>query len=164
MGTTKVKKCALRKKICCTGLTRAVKARQKCLVPARKAQRTNQGRNSFICATKVPICLSFNSQQGPPLYGLSCYNYPPPVLQCIRSKVGTHQSGTLRPRYAVKGRIEQWKPRSGTHRHGIIKENMFLYANKLCAVVDRLYQFFETFSQKELRFWICVAVTWARIG
>ncbi len=59
-----------RKKISCTGLTRAAKAEQKSLVPALQAQRTNQERISFICPLWVPICLSFNSQQGPLLYSL----------------------------------------------------------------------------------------------
>ncbi len=70
-GTNKVKKCAVRKIIFCTGLTRAAKAGQKSIVPARKAQRTNQGMTSFICTPRVPVCLSFDSQQGPPLSGLS---------------------------------------------------------------------------------------------
>ncbi len=39
---------------------------QKSLVPAGKAQRTNQGRTPFICTFWVLIDLSFNSQQGPP--------------------------------------------------------------------------------------------------
>ena len=47
-------------KIFCSGPTRAAKAEQKCLVPARLAQRTNQGRTPFICTPWVPICLSFN--------------------------------------------------------------------------------------------------------
>jgi hypothetical protein len=36
-------------KIFCTGPARAVKAEQKSLVPARQAQRSNQGRTPFIC-------------------------------------------------------------------------------------------------------------------
>jgi hypothetical protein len=51
-------------KIFCTGPTRAAKAVQN--LPARRAQRT-----PFICTPWVPICLSFNSQQGPPLSSLS---------------------------------------------------------------------------------------------
>ncbi len=58
-------------KIVCTGLTRAANAGQKSLVLAQRAQRTNQGRTPFICTPWVPICLSFNSRQGPPLSGLS---------------------------------------------------------------------------------------------
>ncbi len=45
----KVKKCAARKMIFCTGLTRAAKAGQKSIVPVRQAQRTNQGRAPVIC-------------------------------------------------------------------------------------------------------------------
>ncbi len=37
----------------------------------RQAQQTNQGRISFICTPWVPICRSFNSQQGSPLSSLS---------------------------------------------------------------------------------------------
>jgi hypothetical protein len=36
-------------KISCTGSPRAAKAEQKSLVPARQAQRTNQGRTPFTC-------------------------------------------------------------------------------------------------------------------
>jgi hypothetical protein len=36
-------------KIFCIGVTRAAKAKQKSLVPARQAQRTNQKRTSLIC-------------------------------------------------------------------------------------------------------------------
>ncbi len=32
---------------------------------------TNQGRTAFICSPRVPICLSFNSQQGAPLFDVS---------------------------------------------------------------------------------------------
>ncbi len=39
----------------------------------RRAHWTNQERTSFICTCWVPICLSFNSQQGPPLSSLSAY-------------------------------------------------------------------------------------------
>ncbi len=39
----------MRDKISCIGLTRAAKAEQKSLVPARQAQRTNQERTPFIC-------------------------------------------------------------------------------------------------------------------
>ncbi len=59
-------------KIVCTGPARAAKAGQKSLVLTRQAQQTNQGRTPFICCTLwVPIHLSFNSQQGPPLSSLS---------------------------------------------------------------------------------------------
>ncbi len=63
--------CAVRRKIYCTGLTRAAKAEQKSLVPARQAQWTNEGRTPFICTLWFPIHLSFNSQHGPPLSGPS---------------------------------------------------------------------------------------------
>jgi hypothetical protein len=53
-------------KISSTGPTGAAMAGQKSLVPARRAQRTNQGRTSFICTPRVPICHSFNSQRGHP--------------------------------------------------------------------------------------------------
>ncbi len=39
----------------CTWPTRAAKAGQKYLVPARQAQRTNQGRTSFVYTILVPI-------------------------------------------------------------------------------------------------------------
>ncbi len=52
-------------------LIRAAKAEKKSLVPGRQAQRTNQGRTPFICTLWVPIHLSFNSHQGPPLFSLS---------------------------------------------------------------------------------------------
>jgi hypothetical protein len=74
MGTNKVKKCVVRKIIFCTGLTRAAKAGQKSIVPARQAKRTSQERTPLKCTPRVPICLSFNSQQGSPLYGLSANN------------------------------------------------------------------------------------------
>ncbi len=51
--------------------TRAATAEQIYLVPTRPAQRNNQGRTPFISTLWVPICLSFNSQQGPPLFSLS---------------------------------------------------------------------------------------------
>ncbi len=44
----------------CTGPTRAAKAEQKSLVPARQAQRINQERPHFICILRVPTHLSFN--------------------------------------------------------------------------------------------------------
>jgi hypothetical protein len=66
-GQSKVKKCTVRKIIFCTRLTRAAKAGQKNIVPARQTQRTNQGRTPIVCTLRVPIHLSFNSQQGPPL-------------------------------------------------------------------------------------------------
>ncbi len=62
---------AVREKIFCTGPTRAAKAEQKSLVPALKAQQTNQEKTPLICPLWVPIHLSFNSQQGPPLSSLS---------------------------------------------------------------------------------------------
>jgi hypothetical protein len=69
IGTKKL--CTVRKKIFCTGPTRAARAEQKSLVPARHAQRTNQGRTPLICTHIVPIHLSFKSQQGPPLSSFS---------------------------------------------------------------------------------------------
>ncbi len=62
-------------KLFCTGPTRAAKAEQKSLVPARQAQRSKQGRTPFICTLWVPIRLSFNSQpRATPLYSLSDAN------------------------------------------------------------------------------------------
>jgi hypothetical protein len=49
MGTNELKQCSVGEKIFCTWSTRAAKAEQKSLVPARQAQRTNQGRIPFIC-------------------------------------------------------------------------------------------------------------------
>ncbi len=46
-------------------------AGQKSLVPARGDLQTNQRRTPFICTPWVPICRSFNSQQGPPHSNLS---------------------------------------------------------------------------------------------
>ncbi len=71
MGANKVKNRAARKIIICTGLTRAAKAGHKSIVLARQAQQNSQGRTPVICIPRVPICRSFNSQQGPPLSGLS---------------------------------------------------------------------------------------------
>jgi hypothetical protein len=68
-------KSVLRGKNICTGLTRATKADQKSLVPARQAQRTNHGGTPFICTLWVPIHLS---RQGPPLSSLSGPNPPAP--------------------------------------------------------------------------------------
>ncbi len=59
----------------CTRPTRAAKAGQKSLVSARWAQRTNHGRALFIFTLWVPICINFNSQQGPSLSRLSCFAY-----------------------------------------------------------------------------------------
>jgi hypothetical protein len=47
--------------------TDSKKEGQKSLVPAWRAQWTNQGRTPSICTHWVPVCLSFNSQQGPTL-------------------------------------------------------------------------------------------------
>jgi hypothetical protein len=55
------------------GPTRA-KAEPKSFVPAWQAQRTNQGRTPLICTPWVPIHLSFNSQQGPPLVSLVLFH------------------------------------------------------------------------------------------
>ncbi len=78
----------MRKKICFTGPTRAAKAGQKSLVQARRAQRTYQGRTTVICTPWVPICLSFNSQQGPPLSGLSgCLYSVVDLIYKIRNRI-----------------------------------------------------------------------------
>jgi hypothetical protein len=62
----------VRKQIFCTGPTRAAKAEQKSLVPARQAQQTNEGRSLFICTLWAPTHLSFNKSAGvSPLYSLS---------------------------------------------------------------------------------------------
>jgi hypothetical protein len=62
------------KKIFWTGPNRAAKAGQKSLVLARKTQRTNHRRTPFKCTLWVPICLSFNRRQGPPLSSISGTN------------------------------------------------------------------------------------------
>ncbi len=81
--TKALKKCTVRKKTFCTGPNRAAKAEQKSLVPARQAQRTNQERTPFICTLWVPVHLSLNSQQGPPISSLSArYYYLNPNVQC----------------------------------------------------------------------------------
>ncbi len=51
--------------------------RQPCWVDwARRSNRTNQVRTSFICTPGVPIRLCFNRQQGPlPLSGLSGWSF-----------------------------------------------------------------------------------------
>jgi hypothetical protein len=46
---------------------RAAKAGQNSFVPAWRAQRTNKERTTFICTLGIPICLSFNTPQRPPL-------------------------------------------------------------------------------------------------
>ncbi len=48
---------------------------------------TNPGRTPFICTLLVPIHLSFNSQQGPPLFSLSGIDIPASMfwLSCIRT-------------------------------------------------------------------------------
>ncbi len=68
-ATNNVKMFALRKIIFCTG-TRAVEAGQKSIALARRVQRTKQPRKDHshtVCTPRVPIWLSFNIQQGPPL-------------------------------------------------------------------------------------------------
>ncbi len=50
--------CGEVKKIFCTGSTRAAKTEQKSLVPARQAQRTNQGMPPFICTLWVPFAFT----------------------------------------------------------------------------------------------------------
>jgi hypothetical protein len=80
----KVKNCAVRKIIFCTGLTRAG---QQSIVPARQAQRTNQGRTPFICTLRFPICLSF-STAGVTLKGVKANPlslYLPPSLELHRT-------------------------------------------------------------------------------
>ncbi len=62
MGTTKVKKCAERKIIFCTGTTGLTRA-TKSIVPERPAQWTSQGRTPFMC-TSTPRVPSLNSQEG----------------------------------------------------------------------------------------------------
>ncbi len=49
-GANDLKYYMVRKKVFCTGPIRAAKAGQQSLVPARRAQRTNQGRTPFICS------------------------------------------------------------------------------------------------------------------
>ncbi len=70
LGLLKWNSGAVRKIIFFTWLTRAAKAGQKSIVLARRAQRNNQGRVPLIYTPRAPICLSFNSQQGPFLSGL----------------------------------------------------------------------------------------------
>jgi hypothetical protein len=59
-------------KIFCTRPTRATKAGQKYLLPARRAQRTNQGRTLFICTPRVPFSTVSTVSRGIPLYTLWC--------------------------------------------------------------------------------------------
>ncbi len=54
----------------CTGPIKAAKAGQKSFERGQRAQRANQGRTPFICTPWVPMCLSFNSKQGPHLSSL----------------------------------------------------------------------------------------------
>jgi hypothetical protein len=66
--------CTVRQILFCTGSTRAAKAGQNLLY--RHGGPTNQQEKTpFICTPRVPICLSFNIEQGPPLY-----NAPSPFL------------------------------------------------------------------------------------
>ncbi len=65
----------MRKKIFLTMLTRAAKAGQKSLVPARHTQRTNQGRTPFHLYYLRPHSPQFQqSSQRPPLSSLSDCN------------------------------------------------------------------------------------------
>ncbi len=101
MGTHSVRR---GKKIFCTGLTRAAKAGYKSLVPARRALRTNQGRAPFICALWVHIHLSFNSQQGPSLSGLSGSSIQGYILYKFII-TGSPQS----PKFINIGNMDQWE-------------------------------------------------------
>ncbi len=47
----------------------SIQDRTKITLPARQAQRTNQGRSPFIKTLWVPFHLSFHSQQGPNISG-----------------------------------------------------------------------------------------------
>ncbi len=81
------------------GLTRAPKARQTSIVLARRAQRTNQERTVFTCTPRVSICLNFNNKQGPPLSGLSDWNWG--------RTYGEHVKGAL-------AWLVRWAPHAGT--------------------------------------------------
>ncbi len=52
-------------------LTRAAKAEQKSLVPARQAKWTNQGGTPFICTPQSPVTSVSTVGRGPPLSGPS---------------------------------------------------------------------------------------------
>jgi hypothetical protein len=80
---------AVRKKTFCTRLTRAAKAGQTSLVHTRRAQRTNRGRTPYICTPWVPICLSFNSQQGPPPLWFKHWSKMPKTLHRLSSVTDT---------------------------------------------------------------------------
>ncbi len=65
MGTSKVKKCTLRKIIFCIGLTRAAKAGQKSFI-GRQVQLTHQGRTRIIWSIWVPIHICSKVSRGYP--------------------------------------------------------------------------------------------------
>jgi hypothetical protein len=54
MGTKELKWYTVRKTIFCTGPTRAAKTKQKSLVPAQQAQRTNQGNDLVFLYSLSP--------------------------------------------------------------------------------------------------------------
>ncbi len=65
----------VRKKIFCTGPTRAAKAEDKSLVQASQTiEPTKEGLLSFVVCSLSTLSLSFNSQQRPPLSSLSVWN------------------------------------------------------------------------------------------
>jgi hypothetical protein len=55
LGTNKIKKCVPRKIIFCTGLTRAARTGQKCIVPAQGVLRTNHRRTPSIFLFESPF-------------------------------------------------------------------------------------------------------------
>ena len=77
--------------------TRATKGRQKSHVLAQRAHRTNQERIHFICISWVPMHLSFNSQQGPPLSRLSgaCISFLKKSVLSIRINWSDPETGFL---------------------------------------------------------------------
>ncbi len=73
--------------IFCSGLTNAAKAGQNSFVPARQAQRTSQRKTPFMCTQRVPICLSINSHQGPPLSDISGHHEPPEATSLLHKSL-----------------------------------------------------------------------------
>jgi hypothetical protein len=63
------------KKIFCTGPTRAAKAEQKSLVPARQAQQTNQGRNLSFVLFEPPFTSVSTVSRATPLQSLCCRHW-----------------------------------------------------------------------------------------
>ncbi len=80
MGTHKVKKCAVRKQIFCTGSNIEQPRQDKNLLYRLEPNKTTKEGPLVTCTPRVSICHSFNIQQGgggPPLSGLCGQHHRP---------------------------------------------------------------------------------------